>query len=79
MNQRLNITEAQFIAHCDERLRQLADEVRGCGMSYYEIAKLTGLDWRTIRKVANEIPVRYDTIERIRFAIEINHTTAIGG
>lgn len=74
-----NITEDQFIAHCDERLRQLADEVRGCGMSYYEIAKLTGLDWRTIRKVANEIPVRYDTIERIRFAIEISHTTAIGG
>nr|DAL95410.1 MAG TPA: sigma factor [Caudoviricetes sp.] len=78
MNNQRTITEEQFMAHCDESLRQLAREVRGCGMSVYQIAKQSGLTWRTVKKVTDGIPVRFDTAERIRFVMQQNASTAIG-
>ncbi len=63
------ISEQEFIAHCDESLRRLAREVRGCGMTVYEIARRARLSWRTVKRVADGIPVRYDTAERIRLVM----------
>ncbi len=63
------ITENQFIAYCDESLRKLADEVRSSGMTIYEIARRARLQWRTVKKVVDCIPVRWDTAERIRLVI----------
>ena len=52
--------------------------VRGCGLSVYQIAKQSGLTWRTVKKVTDGIPVRFDTAERIRFVMQQNASTAIG-
>ena len=71
------ITEDQFSAHCDESLRQLAREVRRCDLTIYEIARLSGLSWRSVKKVSDGIPVRFDTIDRIKMVLE-RHATAIG-
>ena len=63
------ISEQQFTDYCEIKLRKLADEVRSSGMSIYEIAKLARLQWRTVKKVVDCVPVRWDTSERIRFIL----------
>ena len=73
------ISEQEFIAHCDESLRRLAREVRGCGMTVYEIARRARLSWRTVKKVADGIPVRYDTAERIRLVMDSRRGGAVIG
>lgn len=65
------ITEDEFIADCDDRLRKLAEEVTGSGMTIYEIAKAARLSWRTVKHVADGIPVRWDTAARILHVVAV--------
>lgn len=75
------ITEQQFSDYCEDKLRKLADEVRSSGMTIYEIARRARLQWRTVKKVVDCVPVRWDTAERIRLVIaasrnrHVNDTT----
>lgn len=68
---KIMITEATFTQRCDDRLRALARDVRECGLSLYAIAQEARLSWQTVAKVANGIPVRFDTAERIKLVIEL--------
>lgn len=65
------ITEDEFIADCDDRLRKLAEEVTGSGMTIYEIAKAARLSWKTVKHVADGIPVRWDTAARILHVVAV--------
>lgn len=71
MNGKRIITEDEFITCCDESLRKLAEEVTGSGLSIYEIAKAARLSWRTVKHVADGIPVRWDTVARIRHVVAV--------
>ena len=67
----IQVSEAEFIRNERERLDGLAQIIRECGITVYEIAHGSRVKYDTILRALRKQPIRSETEARIRHYIKI--------
>lgn len=66
----LDISESEFMANEDRRLKELSGLIRLTGMPAAAIARDCNLDRRTVQRAMEGLPLKSDATERIKFYIK---------
>lgn len=70
----IQVSEAEFVRNERERLDGLAQMIRECGITVYEIAKGSRVKYDTILRALRKQPIRSETEARIRHYIKIKNS-----
>ena len=67
----VQVSEQTYFENEEQRLEDLAQLIRGCGITLYEIAKGTRIKYDTLLRALRKKAIRPDTEARIRLYIKI--------
>ena len=67
----VQVSEQTYFENEEQRLEDLAQLIRGCGITLYEIAKGARIKYDTLLRALRKQAIRPDTEARIRLYIKI--------
>ena len=71
----VQVSEQTYFENEEQRLEDLAQLIRGCGITLYEISKGARIKYDTLLRALRKKPIRSETEERIKLYIKIKNGT----